>query len=322
MKTVKTLICASALLISGSAFAKKTTKKDAPPPAQPQAQQQQPQQQHQQRAKARDAGSVSMTPTVIKPGYPTSFAQRPLVLPDGMVQADSALAISNYTTETGANMNLGFDVGIHKKLQTGLLMSLPLTPNGGFGMMVGNLQYGLAPFANLRFDVGATKLTADVPAMGNTTVTQDVTGFVWGAGVPMKWRIADRIAFTTGRTNASAFGVASKVNGYLLSSDDIITMQSGSFTLMNGSTASATVWTFGLPVGMIVQPHDRFGLGFRTGFRLMRGDVAGDTAIPLAFDVMGNVARPVDLGVTFEMPGWTSDYGAVKNVNVWAQARF
>jgi hypothetical protein len=321
MKTVKTLICASAFLISGSAFAKKTTKKDAPPPAQPQAQpqQQQPQQQH---AKARDAGSVSMKPTVIKQGYPSSFVHRPLTLPEGMVQADSAIAISNYSTETGTNMNLGFDVGVHPKLQTGLLMSLPLTPNGGFGMMVGNVQYGIAPFANLRFDVGATRLTADVPAMGNSTVTQDVTGFVWGAGVPMKWQLADRIAVTTGRTNASAFGVASKVNGYLLSSDDIVTMQSGSFNLMNGSTASATVWTFGLPVGMIVQPHDRFGLGFRTGFRLMRGDVPSDTAIPLAFDAFGNVARPLDLGVTFEMPGWTSDYGAVKNVNVWAAARF
>jgi hypothetical protein len=138
----------------------------------------------------------------------------------------------------------------------------------------------------------------------------------------MKWMVANRIALITGRTNASAFGVASKINGYLLSSDDIITMSSGSFTLMNGSTASATVWTFGLPVGMIAQVHDRIGLGVRTGFRLMRGDVASDTAIPWAFDILGNVARPLDLGVTFELPGWTSDYGAVKNVNVWAQARF
>jgi hypothetical protein len=73
---------------------------------------------------------------------------------------------------------------------------------------------------------------------------------------------------------------------------------------------------------MIVQPLDRMGLGLRTGFRVMRGDVAGDTAIPWAFDVIGNVVRPLDLGLTFEMPGWTSDYGAVKNVNVWAQARF
>src|SRR5690242_15971665 len=167
MKTVKTLICASALLISGSAFAK--NKKDAPQqPAQPaQAQQQQ------QKAKVRDAGSTSMKPTVIQPGYPSSYVHRPLTLPEGMVQADSAIAISNYATETGTNMNLGFDVGVHPKLETGLLMSLPLTPNGGFGMMVGNVQYGVAKWANLRFDVGATKLTADVPAMGNATVTQD-----------------------------------------------------------------------------------------------------------------------------------------------------
>src|SRR5262249_37715852 len=191
-----------------------------------------------------------------------------------------------------------------------------------FGMLVGNIQYAVAPFANLRFDVGATKLSADIPTMGGNTVTQDVTGFVWGVGLPMKWMLADRIALTTGRTNASAFGVASKVNGYLLSSDDIITMSSGSFTLMNGGSASATVWTFGLPVGLIVQPIDHLGLGMRTGFRLMRGDVPSDTAIPWAFDVMANVARPLDLGVTYEMPGWTSDYGAVKNLNVWAQARF
>src|SRR5262245_41805723 len=109
MKTVKTLICASAFLIAGSAFAK-TTKKDAPqqPAAQPQQQQQQPQQQQpqQQHAKVRDAGSVSIKPTVIKPGYPSAFVQRPLTLPEGMVQADSAIAISNYTTETGTNMNL------------------------------------------------------------------------------------------------------------------------------------------------------------------------------------------------------------------------
>jgi hypothetical protein len=312
MKTVKTLICASAFLISGSAFAK--TKKDAPPPAQPT---------HHARAKTADAGSVTGAPVATtKEAYPSSYVQRPLTLPESMVQADTALAISNYQTQTGTNMNLGFDVGIHPKLQTGLMMSLPLTPNGGFGMMVGNVQYGIAQFANLRFDVGATKLTADIPAMGNRFVQQDVTGFVWGAGVPMKWMLGDRIALTTGRTNASAFGVASKINGYLLSSDDIITMSSGSFTLMNGSTASATVWTFGLPIGMIVQPVDRIGLGLRTGFRVMRGDVPSDTAIPWAFDVIGNVVRPLDLGLTFEMPGWTSDYGAVKNVNVWAQARF
>jgi hypothetical protein len=245
-----------------------------------------------------------------------------LTLPQGMVQADTAIAISNYTSDTGTNMNLGVDVGIHPKLSAGALLSLPLTPNGGFGMMVGNLQYSMADWANLRFDVGASKLSADIPAMGNTTVTQDVTGFVWGAGLPMKWRLADHIALTTGRTNASAFGVASKLNGFLLTSDDIITMQSGSFQLMDGSTASATVWTFGLPVGVLFQAHDRVGLGFRTGFRVMRGDVPGDTAIPLAFDVMANVLRPLDIGVTFEVPGWTVDYGAVKDVNIWAAARF
>ena len=310
---LKTLICASSLLVAGAAFGK--TKKDAAP-------QQQQQTQH-AKAKAADGGSVKMAPAIIsKPGYPGSFAQRPLVLPDGMVQADTAIAISNYSSQTGANMNLGLDVGIHPKVQAGVMLSLPLSPDGGFGMMVANAQYGVAKWANLRFDVGASRVTGEIPAMGNTTAIQDTTGFVWGVGVPMKWHLTDRVALTTGRTGASAFGVASKVNGFLLSSDDIVTMQSGSFTLMNGSTASATVWTIGMPVGVIVQPHDRIGLGFRTGVRVMRGDVPSDTAIPMAFDLLTHVARPLDLGVTYELPGWTSDYGAVQDVNVWAQARF
>ena len=308
---LKTLICASSLLVAGAAFGK--TKKDAAP------QQQQPQ----QHAKARDAGSVKMAPAVItKPGYPSSLVQRPLVLPDGMVQADSAIAISNYSSQTGANMNLGLDVGIHPKVQAGVMLSLPLSPDGGFGMMVANAQYGVAKWANVRFDVGASRVTGEIPAMGGNTAIQDTTGFVWGVGLPMKWQLADRIALTTGRTNASAFGVASKVNGYLLSSDDILTMQSGSFTLMNGSTASATVWTVGVPVGLIFNVHERIDLGMRTGLRLMRGDIPSDTAIPWAFDVAFHVARPFDLGLSYEMPGWTSDYGAVKNVNVSAQARF
>src|SRR5689334_9774186 len=114
---LKTLICASSLVVAGAAFGK--TKKDAPPP-------QQPQTQH-AKAKPADAGSVNMAPAIItKPGYPSSFVHRPLVLHDGMVQADSAIAISNYSSETGANMNLGLDVGVHPKVQAGVMLSLPL----------------------------------------------------------------------------------------------------------------------------------------------------------------------------------------------------
>jgi len=315
MKTVKALLCASALLVAGTAYAQKDASRTTQPRAKPRA--------------VEAGGSVSGAPgTYTKATYPNSYVLRPLMLPEGMAQADSSLAISNYrtltaTTNTGTNMNLGFDMGLVPRLQTGLLLSLPLTPDGGFGMLVGNAQYALAPFANLRFDVGASRLSQQMAAMGNTTRTESTTGFVWGVGLPMKWRLSDSVAVTTGRSTASAFGVASKVNGYLTTSDDIITMSSGSFTDMNGNSFSSTMWTFGLPVGMLAQVHDRIGLGLRTGFRLLRGDgVADDTAIPMAFDLMTRVARPLDLGFTFELPGWTSDYGAIKNVNLWAQARF
>jgi hypothetical protein len=307
MNTVKTLIIAGALLVGGTAQAQ---KKDASQPT---------------RAKshATSAGSLSAEPgTYTKADYPDWYVLRSLLLPQGMVQADSTLAISSIPSQTGASMNLGVDVGLHPTLQAGMLMSLPLTPDGGFGMLVGNLQYGVAPFMNLRFDLGAARLSQDMPAPGGGLRTETVTGFVWGLGLPMKWRVGERVALTTGRTTASAFGSASSWNGYLMTSDDIVTMTSGSFRTMNGGDFNSTIWTFGLPVGVLVQPHDLIGLGLRTGFRLLRGDVAADTAIPLAFDLMAHVARPVDLGFTFELPGWTSDYGAIKDVNVWAQARF
>jgi hypothetical protein len=308
MKTLQTLMIAGALIVAGKSYAQKENAHARP--------------------RAQVGESVSGAPgTYTKNSFPDSFVSRPMTLPEGMVQADSTLAISNYDTgfarsDTGTNMNLGVDVGLHPRLQAGMLLSLPLTPEGGFGMMVGDLQYALAPFANLRFDVGASRLLADVPAMGNMTVTQSTTGFVWGVGVPMKWRLSDRVAVISGRTTASSFGTASKANGYLVASDDIITMTSGSFTSGN-ATFTSTLWTFGLPVGILTQVHERIGLAVRTGFRVLRGDVLeNDTAIPFAFDLMTHVARPVDVGFTFELPGWTSDYGAIKNANLWAQARF
>lgn len=265
-----------------------------------------------------------MTPS--KGDYPPSYVERPLVLPERMGQPDLSLGITNYrtggTTETGTDLNIGFDAGVLPRLQTGLMLNLPLSPQGGFGMLVGDVQYSLASFANLRFDVGAAKLTQAMPAAGNQIAIQDTTGFVWGAGIPMKWKLGERVAVTSGRSYALAFGTPSKTNGYLTTSDDIVTMTSGSFTTPGG-TISSTVWTFGLPVGILAQVHDRIGVGVRSGFRVLRANrMADDTAVPLAFDLMIHPTSPFDLGFTFELPGWTSDYGAIKTANLYALARF
>jgi hypothetical protein len=222
--------------------------------------------------------------------YPTSFVERPLVLPPMLMQPEFNVGIQNASiagqSATGESLNFGFDMGVIDKVQAGVLLTFPVNPNADFGSFVIGGQYNVMDFLNARVDLGAAKLG-------------DSTGFTFGIGAPVKYKVSPMVALTSGRPYSYGF------------SYDIIT-----FAFINGAKAGILT----LPVGVLVQPHEMIGLQLRTGVRVGFADASG-TAVPLGIDAMVNIIKIIDVGVSFDLAGSTDDYAASKTVGIWAQAR-
>lgn len=281
MRIAKSVVPACLLLLSGAAWAQDAPAGD-PSAAQPPP------------AAAQPAGTVSGAPvTYTKDNYPGSFVDRPLILPMMMAQPEFVVGIIHTSADTGEALNFAFDMGVMDKLQAGALLNFPVNPNADFGYFLVNGQYGINEMLNARLDIGASK-------------QGDSTGFTFGIGAPIKYKLNPMIALTSGRPYAYGAG------------DDIIQM-----TIVSG----AKVFLLVIPVGLLAQVHEMIAVGVRTGFRFQSvspdmGDSITSKYVPLAFDGMVNIIKMIDVGFTFELAGNTDDYAGTQNISIWAQARF
>src|SRR5262249_27507776 len=140
--------------------------------------------------------------------------------------------------------------------------------------LVGNVQMSLIRAASLRLDFGFERIfpTASL-------------GAVVGVGASLKWRLSDSIAITSGRPYSFAF-CSGPGGGPIFRTDDLFVYADSSFRPFFGPRFSGSLWTLGLPVGVIVQLAQPLTVTLRSGFRVGNDGVADFTAIPLGFDIL------------------------------------
>ena len=257
-----------------------------------------------------------------------SFIDRPLILAPRMVQANLGVdvsSISDSANSTGETVGAAFDVGIAKSVQAGLALSFPVNP-ATFGSAIANVQLGIADGANLRFDAGVARsgfINGSMDSMSNL--------YEFGLGVPIKLKLTDQIAFISGRTGAAGFGrpmALADGNGGIAFGSNPIYMSDALFAagIQNGVTS----YTAGVPVGILIAPHERVAIALRTGYRYVHtgsGDGVGQglNFVPLGGDVMVNLPSHFDVGVSADVAGplgQNYDYLAYRQFMGFAQARF
>jgi len=223
----------------------------------------------------------------------SSFLERPLILVPLMAEPEFALNIGNNPAQTSEGLAIGFNMGVIDKLQAGAAITFPVNPNADFGSFLVNAQYGVLDFANARLDLGATKYSAGMTSS---------TGFSFGIGLPLKYKLAPMFAVTSGSQYSTAFG------------SDIFYL-----TAVSG----ATIWSFGVPIGILVQPHEMIALQARSGFRIVKvGDLDAAKYVPVGVDLFVNIIQMIDVFFTFELPGNTDAYSDERDFVIGARARF
>jgi hypothetical protein len=300
-------------------------------------------------------------PTVVAPAaapseytrktYPMSMLERPLVLPKWVVEPTVGVGITNSDNGTGETFGLGFDIGVAKKLQVGAMIEVPAGPVADFGLLAFNLQTALGRSANLRFDIGVQRASAHV---GEESAKNDA--FVVGVGVPIKARINRWLAFVSGSNAARAFGgspvevvdrsgqptqstygFGPPLSSNLLSLSVLPESSDDPHGIFEHTIVSGSMF---LPVGLLVQPHERISLGVRTGYRLLFSHVSGNDGttlvhyVPLAFDVVVSPLRQLDIGFTAQIQGRIDDnmdhtdarvptprWEAERQFNIWIGGR-
>jgi len=277
MQSLRAMVTICGLLYGTTAFAQD-------PPADPNAQ--------------TPAGTATAAPTgSTLTGNWSSFLERPLVLAPMMAEPEFNLGIGNSAANTSESLNIGFNMGIMDKLQAGAALSFPVNPNADFGAFTVNGQYALMDFVSGRVDIGAAKVGS---GMGSST------GFQFGLGAPVKYKLAPMFALTSGSQYATQ------------GTQDI-------FYLV--AVSGGTFWSFGLPIGILAQPHEMIAAQLRSGLRFFGGG-GGDTAttVPLGIDVFVNVVPMIDVFFTFELPGPVSGssagYADERDFTIGARARF
>ncbi len=253
--------------------------------------------------------------------YPASLVDRPLVLPKWVFQPTVDVGISNSKAGTGESFGIGFDVGVARKLQIGAMFELPVGPAADFGLLAFNLQTPLGRSANLRFDVGVQRGSFH---LDDDSIHTD--GFVMGVGLPIKVKLHRMLAFISGSTAARGFAGGPVIAG----DSDRKQMTYGVFAPLGNDLFSLAVLpgshetgalvnetlvtgTMFLPMGLLVQPHDRISFAVRTGYRLTFAHADGGGSdyighyVPLAFDVVVNPIRQLDIGFTALIQGYVGD---------------
>jgi hypothetical protein len=276
-----------------------------------------------------------------KRSYPASIVERPLILPPLMFQPALLLDISNSDSGgTGEVLGLSLDMGLARRLQAGFFFSFPVDPNADFGTFVANLQLGLADLVNLRFDIGVERISfASSGSFGSRSTSVD--GFLFGLGLPWKARLHRMFAVVGGAANAPGFGTqpmivdkagkTSVYGGGLLTSNDLLVLTVYDYTNVVGPSFGTMLFgTFHIPIGVVIQPHDRISFGLRTGYRLSFNKCDGSACpgspaithwIPFSFDLVVNIIRQIDFGFTATLLGFVDSSNTPSLKVDWADLR-
>lgn len=288
---------------------------------------------------ARGATGRAEEPTGLKTtkrDYPSSQVARPLVLPPGMFQPSVGMGITNMSSGTGETLSVAMDFGIVRRLQAGVLGDFPINPNASFGTVLGNLQVGLASALSLRFDLGLQRISTAIERRSFSH-----NALIFGVGVPLKLKLSAMFALVSGSSTARGFashpllvGAAqvSSYGGSVALSNDIFAMAFYGFSDPGGPIE---VGVLTLPLGLLVQPHDRISFTARIGYRMAFAHAGHITPvahfIPLAFDVVVNPVRVLDIGFTAALWGYVATdtrsssavgYADLRQFDIWVAARF
>jgi hypothetical protein len=269
------------------------------------------------------AAHAAAADPIDKSAYPLSLIERPLILPALLFQPAFALeatGVPDAYRDAGVTMAAGLDVGLWRgRLQAGVALGTPLHPDADFSLLVANLQIGLWAPLNLRFDVGLDRVLLDLSLNGEGVDTRN--GFIWGVGLPFKLKLHRMVALVGQSPSALGFGLPRSVLGVLPVSygrgmmlpGDLFSMFVADYGFAAGTLVVVSLF---VPVGVRVQPIERFSVGMSTGFRLMYATSKLSDApynantlfyfVPLGFDATVTVIRQLDLTFTAVLPGGVS----------------
>ncbi len=164
---------------------------------------------------------------------------------------------------------------------------------------------------------------------------------MFGVGAPYKLKLSAMFALVSGSPTARGFasqplvvgaGQSSSYGGTVLLSNDIFAMAIYGFGVTGGPIE---VGVLTLPIGLLVQPHDRISFTARVGYRLAFAHAGRETPVihflPVAFDVVVNPVRMLDIGFTAALWGYLATdtrsasglgYADLRQFDVWVAARF
>jgi hypothetical protein len=292
-------------------------------------------------------GLASAQEEVTKKNYPASMVERPMILPPLMFQPSFEGDLTNVqfppTTLTGqgGTIAFGLDVGIVRRFQAGVFFAFPVHPVGGFGDFLANAQINLVKHTlNFRADLGAEQVTL---AGGGASFSK--AGFYFALGLPLKVKLHRVFALTSGSTWARGIHSQPHVsttpqNNAGLYGSSVQTNQLLTFFVFDagGAAGGTLIGAFHLPIGFLIQPIPQLAFGIRTGYRVVFSSAnnSGQTHwVPLAFDLVGTIARMVDLGFTAQILGLVATTGGtaggtavssrwadVQMYDFWVGARF
>jgi hypothetical protein len=217
------------------------------------------------------AFSLLAVPLAAADDVPTAIVERPLSLAPHTMQPSIGIALARAGGQNTELVEFGADYGLIEKLQVGAVVDIRLSPSSDFTRGLVNGQYQFVAFAALRLDLGAQRF-------GNGDL-----GFAFGAGLPLRLKLAESVALISSRPNAYA------------ADDDILYVQTG----------SGTVTRYKFPIGVLYQIDKHVSFAGRAGYAV----VDDASFIPLGVDFTVSVSR-LDFGATFDLPGQIAPDGA------------
>jgi hypothetical protein len=142
------------------------------------------------------------------------------------------------------------------------------------------------PQLNARLDVGVSRSTTTV-TVNMMTMTSTSTNLTFGFGAPLKWKLNEKLALTSGRPYA--YGA----------SDDLFFM-----VLLDGGKLMVIT----VPVGVLFQIQENVAAGAHTGFRLSSlspdmGEGISQKAVPLGVEAWLTLAERFDVGLLVDLDG-------------------
>ena len=280
---------------------------------------------------ARAAGAQEISTAHAGAGeWSESWIDRPLVLAPRMVQANLGVDVTNAAigsgNATGESMSAAFDIGIVPRVQAGIALTFPVNP-AAFGSALADVQFGLSDQANLRFDAGVARggfTGGPLESMANI--------YEFGLGVPIKVKLAQGVAFISGRTSAAGFArplaLAGDGGGLAFGASPFFMSESLFAVGINDNGVAS--YTANAPVGLLIAPHERVAIALHTGYRYAHsGSQSGSgrdlNFVPFGGDLMFNLPSHVDLGVSGDVAGpvdSNDDYLSYRQFMAWLQARF